>query len=340
MYVTPIESVGELHGDGFCRCGGLFGSRLSLGYGSCGLFLGRYFDGLCCCVQYLLIPIGVTVILRTEVDVVLAVFGDGVIVTHTLGEPCGVLAVGVDDFQLRVLGQIQSDGVLFGLCAVDCGQLVRVGCCPLVERTDDIIRAFCRCGGLALGCGSGGLCLCRGLVAYEFDIVVTRIVGIFYSVPPCAVRDTFGDVYGLLAVAVEDDALNISGDRSGVDCLFKFIDFCLLHRLARPIVAVRPVVDIHVAVVHRVGELHGDGLYRCGGLFGSRLSLGRGSCGGLFYRLIQRLVAAVIEDIRPVLCRAVVAEPSVAVMDLEARSIRRDLCGVHGEGLCGITPIA
>ena len=70
------------------------------------------------------------------------------------------------------------------------------------------------------------------------------------------------------------------------------------------------------------------------GRLGSGCGLGRG------VGLIQRLVAAVIEDIRLLSDCAVITEPSAfAVMNLEACRIRGDSSGVHAKGL-GAVPVA
>ena len=66
-------------------------------------------------------------------------------------------------------------------------------------------------------------------------------------------------------------------------------------------------------------------------------SIGRLCGSGLV--LIQRFVAAVIEDIRLLAGFAVFAKPSVALVDLEACRIRGDIRSVQIKGL-GAVPVA
>ena len=262
---------------------------------SCGLvrslgdFLGGLDDLLCLDEQNLLVPVIITVIVRTEVDVILAVSGDGVVVIHAIGEPSGGLAVGVDNLELIFVRELQSNGVFLCIRAVYRGQLIRVVSRPVIERTDCIISALCGSGGglYDLGDFLGGSDNLGGLFAYEFHIVVTLIVGLLKRVPPSAVCDTVFDIYSLSAVAVEDDALNICGDLRGVDLLAKVIGLYLGHRLAGPIAAVRPVINIRVAIVLSVGEFYGDGLCRSGGGISGSICLhrcvgGLDRSGGLF----------------------------------------------------------
>ena len=61
--------------------------------------------------------------------------------------------------------------------------------------------------------------------------------------------------------------------------------------------------------------------------------------GRLYIVLIQRFVAAVIENVRFLTGCSVVAEPAVAVVDLKACRICGDIRSEHIKGLRGIVPV-
>ena len=355
MYVAPMERVGEFNSDGLSNCGRLYGCRL---LNSSGLLSGLYDrcglgNILCRRVQNLLMPIIVAVILRTEVDIIGAVCGDLILVIHAVREPCGRgLAVsGVYDLDAVVGFQIRGNGVFLSLCAVNSGQLQAAVYLPLGEVTDEVVACLCRIDG---GLNDRGRFLSRlydcgcFLSGYnrsnKIDLVVVAFL-LVNGVPLSAVRDILGDIDGLAAVAVEDDALHVSRNLCGVDLLAVLVDLCLIHRLARPLGAVVPIIDMDVAPIKRVGEFNSDGLCGfcrrrfCYRSFRHGSNSRRSGCrlGGSVGH-IQRFVSVVIEDIRRLTGCAVLAEPSVAVVNLEAGRLRGDGRGKHQECLRRVVP--
>ena len=90
-------------------------------------------------------------------------------------------------------------------------------------------RGFCH-GGC---CGCFGNRFSRGNISCNIDF---EVVTFFFAgcVPLSVVSDAGLDVYGLVAVAVEDHAFNVSGDDSLVDLLVEIVDFNLFHCVTGP----------------------------------------------------------------------------------------------------------
>ena len=98
----------------------------------------------------------------------------------------------------------------------------------------------------------------RGLSGLNpYDIIIVSVLFI-NGTPPSAISNVVLYIYGLIAIAVEDNAVNLFGDSSAVDLLTVVIDLSLAHRHAGPITAVRPIVYVRGAPFQSVGKIDCD----------------------------------------------------------------------------------